>query len=81
MTWKKKIKKLQLTEEARKKVNYELSKLKRTNRMSPEYTVSLNYLNWIIDLPWGDTAKSKEFNLKKAERILNDTHVFRWSSG
>lgn len=70
----KKIKKLQLTEEARKKVNYELSKLKRTNRMSPEYTVSLNYLNWIIDLPWGDTAKSKEFNLKKAERILNEDH-------
>lgn len=69
-----KIKKLQLTEEARKKVNYELSKLKRTNRMSPEYTVSLNYLNWIVDLPWGDTAKSKEFNLKKAERILNEDH-------
>ncbi|MEA3475890.1 MAG: endopeptidase La [Candidatus Cloacimonadota bacterium] len=70
----KKIKKLQLTEEARKKVNYELSKLKRTNRMSPEYTVSLNYLNWIVDLPWGDTAKSKEFNLKRAERILNEDH-------
>jgi len=70
----KKIKKLQLTEEARKKVGYELSKLKRTNRMSPEYTVSLNYLNWIVDLPWGDTAKSKEFNLKKAERILNEDH-------
>jgi len=69
-----KIKKLKLTEEASKKSNYELSKLKRTNRMSPEYTVSLNYLNWIVDLPWGDAAKSKEFNLKKAERILNEDH-------
>ncbi|MCK4358452.1 MAG: endopeptidase La [Candidatus Cloacimonetes bacterium] len=70
----KKLKKLKLTEEADKKVKYELNKLKRTNRISPEYTVSLNYLNWIIELPWGDTAKSKKFNLKKAEKILNEDH-------
>ena len=70
----KKLKKLQLTEEAEKKVKYELKKLKRTNPMSPEFSVSLNYLNWIADLPWNDKKKSKEFNLKRAEKILNEEH-------
>ncbi|MBC8526264.1 MAG: endopeptidase La [Candidatus Cloacimonetes bacterium] len=70
----KKLKKLKLSEEAREKANYELNKLKRTNRMSPEYSVSVNYLNWIIELPWGITPKLQEFNLKKAEKILDDDH-------
>lgn len=70
----KKLKKLPLTEEARKKAEYELNKLKQTNRMSPEYTVSLNYLNWIVELPWENPPKGRKVSIKKAENILEQDH-------
>jgi ATP-dependent Lon protease len=68
-----KLKKLPLTEEARKKAEYELNKLKQTNRMSPEYNVSLNYLNWIVELPWKE-PRHREISIKKAENILEQDH-------
>ncbi|MGC9337179.1 MAG: endopeptidase La [Candidatus Cloacimonadia bacterium] len=70
----KKLKKLPLTEEARKKAEYELNKLKQTNRMSPEYTVSLNYLNWIVEVPWENPPKGRKVSIKKAENILEQDH-------
>jgi ATP-dependent Lon protease len=70
----KKLKKLPLTEEARKKAEYELNKLKQTNRMSPEYTVSLNYLNWIVELPWEEPPRHRGVSIRKAEHILEQDH-------
>jgi len=64
----KKISKLQLTEEAKEKAEYELNKLRRTNPISPEYSVSLNYLNWLTDLPWNNPKKGR-FDLTKTEKI------------
>jgi len=69
----KKISKLQLTEEAKEKAEYELNKLRRTNPISPEYSVSLNYLNWLTDLPWNNPKKGR-FDLTKTEKILDDDH-------
>ncbi len=43
----------QLPEAARAKANEELERLKKTPVMSPEYSVSRNYLDWILALPWG----------------------------
>ncbi|MEA2103939.1 MAG: endopeptidase La [Candidatus Cloacimonadota bacterium] len=71
---KKKFKKLKLSPEAKEKVSHELKKLKRTNPISPEYSVSLNYLNWIADMPWGSKGKKKSFKLEKAEKILDIDH-------
>lgn len=51
----------------------ELSKLERTNSMSPEYGVTLNYLETILDLPWNVFNKDK-FDLKKAKKILDEDH-------
>ncbi|OPX27526.1 MAG: endopeptidase La [Candidatus Cloacimonas sp. 4484_140] len=69
----KKISKLRLTEEAKEKAEYELSKLRRTNPISPEYSVSLNYLNWLTDLPWNNPKKGR-FDLVQTEKILDDDH-------
>ncbi|MDP8241501.1 MAG: endopeptidase La [Candidatus Celaenobacter antarcticus] len=69
----KKISKLQLTEEAKEKAEYELNKLRRTNPISPEYSVSLNYLNWLTDIPWNNPKKGR-FDLTKTEKILDDDH-------
>jgi len=69
----KKINKLHLTVEAKEKAEYELNKLRRTNPISPEYSVSLNYLNWLTDLPWNNPKKGR-FDLTQTEKILDDDH-------
>ncbi len=51
----------------------ELSKLERTNQMSPEYGVTLNYLEVLLELPWGVFTKDK-FDLKRAKKILDEDH-------
>ncbi len=51
----------------------ELSKLGRLNQMSPDYPVTLNYVEFLLDLPWGATTKDK-FNLKTTKKILDADH-------
>ncbi|MCD6329137.1 MAG: endopeptidase La [Candidatus Cloacimonetes bacterium] len=69
----KRLSKLQLSEEAKEKADYELNKMRRTNPISPEYSVSLNYLNWLTDLPWNNPKKGR-FDLTETEKILDDDH-------
>ena len=71
--FEKKVSKLNLSEEAKEKAEYELNKLRRTNPISPEYSVSLNYLNWLTDLPWNNPKKGR-FDLAQTEKILDDDH-------
>lgn len=51
----------------------ELSKLERTNQHSPDYSTQLNYLNYLLDLPWNEYTVDN-FNLKRAEKVLNRDH-------
>jgi ATP-dependent Lon protease len=51
----------------------ELSKLYRYNQASPEYGVSLNYIDWLLDLPWQEYTRDR-FNLKLARKILDEQH-------
>ncbi len=51
----------------------EINKLQRMNEQSPDYAVLHNYLNIIVDLPWGKTTKDN-LNLKNAQRILEHDH-------
>ena len=51
----------------------ELEKLQRMNPQGAEYTVQLNYLDLLLDLPWGEYTKD-DLDLKKAEAILNRDH-------
>jgi len=51
----------------------ELKKLEMMPPMSAESTVSRNYLDWLLAVPW--KKKSKEIrNIERAERILNEDH-------
>ncbi|MBA8667120.1 endopeptidase La [Holosporaceae bacterium 'Namur'] len=68
-----KLKKLKLSKEAKERVDSELRKLKTMNPMSSETTVIRNYLEWIIDLPWGKYSPIKK-DLKNAEKVLEDEH-------
>ncbi len=51
----------------------ELSKIKRMNPQVAEYAIMLNYLETLLDLPWGETSKDN-FDLKKVEKVLNEDH-------
>jgi ATP-dependent Lon protease len=51
----------------------ELSKLQRMNPQSAEYTVQLNYLDTLLELPWNDFTKDN-LDLKFAEKVLNRDH-------
>ena len=62
-----------LSEEAREAVNKELGRLERIPPSSPEYTVSRNYVDSILDLPW--TISSKDtIDLDKAQNDLDHDH-------
>ncbi|ACT95332.1 endopeptidase La [Dyadobacter fermentans] len=51
----------------------ELSKLQRINPMAPEYPVTMNYLETLVDLPWGQYTKDN-FDLVRAQKILDTDH-------
>ena len=51
----------------------ELEKLQRMNPQAAEYSVQLNYLDLLLDLPWGEFSKDN-LDLKRAEKILNRDH-------
>jgi len=51
----------------------ELDKLLRLNPASGEYSVQVNYIQTLIELPWNEYTKDN-FNLKRASRILDKDH-------
>lgn len=69
----KKIEKSGMHEEAREKCLTELNKLKMMSPMSAEATVSRNYLDWMLSLPW-KTRSKLNMKLAEAEKILEAEH-------
>jgi ATP-dependent Lon protease len=51
----------------------ELEKYQRLNPASAEYSVQLNYLHLMLDLPWNEYTKD-DFDLPRAEKILDKDH-------
>ena len=66
-------KKKQWSKEVSTHFNKEVEKLKRQNPAAAEYSVQLNYLNILLDLPWNDFSKDN-FDLERARDILNKDH-------
>lgn len=69
----KKIEKVGMTLEAKEKCVAELNKLKMMPPMSAEATVSRNYLDWMLSLPWKNRSSLK-IDLAEAEKILEAEH-------
>ena len=63
----------QLPEEAKKIALRELERLQQIPPTTPEYTVSRNYLDWIVNLPWSKSTEAK-IDLAVAARILDEQH-------
>lgn len=59
--------------EVRVHFDKELGKLQRSNPMAPEYPVTMNYIELMVDLPWNEYTKDN-FDLKRAQKILDGDH-------
>jgi len=51
----------------------EMSKMQRLNPMAPDYPVTFNYLELLVDLPWGENSVDN-FDLTRAKEILDEDH-------
>ncbi len=68
-----KIESTRLSKEAKEKATAELKKLKQMSPMSAEATVVRNYLDWLLNIPWGVKGKIKK-DLDEAQKTLDEDH-------
>lgn len=61
------------SEAVAKAFDKEIERIKRMNPAAAEYSVILNYLDLMVELPWNDTTQDN-FDLKNAQKILNEDH-------
>jgi ATP-dependent Lon protease len=69
----KKIKETRFSKEARERAEAEMKKLRQMSPMSAEATVVRNYLDWMLNIPWGQKSKVKS-DLGFAQNVLDADH-------
>ncbi|WP_022834569.1 endopeptidase La [Salisaeta longa] len=62
-----------LPEHAQEQVDKQLTRLARTNPAAPDYAVTRNYIDWILDLPWEEYSED-QLDIQRAETILDEDH-------
>lgn len=70
---KKKALKKKWSKEVKKVFDQEIEKFQRMNPASAEYSVQLNYIHLMIELPWNEFTKD-DFDLNRAQKILDKDH-------
>jgi ATP-dependent Lon protease len=70
---RKKVEQARMPKDAEDKALQELKRLESMPPMSAEATVSRNYLDWLIAMPWARKTRERK-DLLAAEKILNDDH-------
>jgi ATP-dependent Lon protease len=70
---RQKVAKAKMPGDAEEKAYKEIERLEAMPPMSAEATVSRNYLDWLLSLPWVHKSREKR-DLKGAEIILNEDH-------
>ncbi|NNF03841.1 MAG: endopeptidase La [Rhodothermales bacterium] len=62
-----------LPDSVRETLQKEIDKLARSNPASPDYAVTRNYIDWVLDIPWLDYSED-HLDIKRAEKILDEDH-------
>jgi ATP-dependent Lon protease len=70
---REKIEKLGLPKEVKEKAEQELKRLEAMPPVSAEATVSRNYIDWLLAVPWRKKSKERK-DLDHAERVLHEDH-------
>jgi ATP-dependent Lon protease len=56
-----------------RRANKEINRLQSTSSASAEYTVILNYIDWLLDIPWNIETEDN-LDLKQARAVLDEYH-------
>ncbi|MFM9413085.1 endopeptidase La [Peptococcus simiae] len=64
---------LKADEDIKTKLNRELDRLARLSTMTPDYGNLVNYLEFVLDLPWG-TYSEENHDIRQAEAVLDEDH-------
>ncbi len=72
--YRAKIAEIDFPEDVRKEVERELGRLERTSEQNPEHGWIRNFLDWMIELPWGKRSED-QFDIAEARRILDSDHT------
>ena len=51
----------------------EMAKLERYNPSSPDYSIQYNYINFMLDLPWGKKSVDN-LDMQNAQNVLDEDH-------
>ncbi len=70
---RERLKEKQLPDQVREVAKKEIDRLAKMSPMSPEYTVSRTYLDWILDLPWLEGTEDA-IDIEKAKKVLDKYH-------
>jgi len=70
---KQKIQQAKMPKDVEEKAVQELKRLEAMPPMSAEATVSRNYLDWLVAVPWHKKTRENR-NLKHAESVLHEDH-------
>src|SRR5436305_10510863 len=70
---REKIEKAGLPKEVKEKAEQELKRLEAMPPVSAEATVSRNYIDWLVAVPWRKKSKERK-DLEHAEKVLNEDH-------
>jgi ATP-dependent Lon protease len=71
--YRKKAEDKKWTDDVRKTFNKELDKLHRLNPAAAEYSVQVNYIQTLLDLPWGEFTEDN-LDLGNARQVLDNDH-------
>lgn len=71
--YEKKLSEVPMDAEAKERVEKELKRLKRAPMQSPESAVMENYIEYMLELPWGKYSK-EVISIPKARKILDEDH-------
>ena len=59
--------------EVREIFDREMQKLEKYNPSSPDYSIQYNYIQFMLDLPWGECSKDN-LDLTNAKKVLDEDH-------
>lgn len=71
--YREKLKKIKAPKTTKEKIEKEIDKFSKISSMSPDVSVSRNYLDTIFSLPWNKETKDK-LDINKANAILDEDH-------
>jgi len=60
-------------EEVKAIFDKEMARLEKYNPSSPDYSIQYNYVQFILDLPWGELSEDN-LDLKHAQAVLDEDH-------